>query len=58
MCPDDSGVGILNSNSGVIDELSGQQSIVKIIISSPQTIPTIKREKFNKKILAKNLKKG
>jgi len=48
VCSDDSGEGILNSNSGVIYELNGQQRKVKAI--------TIKRENFNNKKSTKNLK--
>jgi len=45
----DSGVGILNSNLGMIYELSGLKPSVKAIISSPETILTIKRKNLDKK---------
>jgi len=43
MRSDEPEVGILNSNLGVLYELTYEEEpMVKAIISSPQTIPTIK----------------
>jgi len=57
MCSDDSGVETLNSNLGVIHDLTRQQPMVKTITSFPLTIQTIKLKIINKKISTKNLKK-
>jgi len=57
MCSDDSGIGILNSNLGVIYELSGQQPMVKAIISSHKRFQLSNVKNLTKKKMAQNLKK-
>jgi len=47
MYTDDSEVGISNSYLGVIYELPRKQPLVKAIIYSPSTIPTVERQKFD-----------
>jgi len=58
MCRDESGEGILKSNLRVIYILSGQQPMVKKVISPHSKISTIKSRKFNNEKSTKNLKKG
>jgi len=48
-------MGILHSNLRVIE--SGQQRMVKTFSSSPLSIPTIKREKFNNKKIDRKFQK-